>query len=138
VSFASLHDHVISQFDFQTTKSSFSLFLLLKKSCFFGIANTFVFCVVDSQRERFVSLTKLSHLRMLLQLGLLLERQLRRDVCIDRQIGKPSHFLNHLVRELPKIAELDVKSNLLIQIVIDNFLLIIKELISHRSESAIC
>jgi len=66
VSFTSLHDYVILQFDFETTQLGFDSFLLMIKGCFFGIANTFVFCVVDLRRERLVSLAKLNYLRVLL------------------------------------------------------------------------
>ncbi len=69
---------------------------------------------MNLRRKRFVSLIKLNHLRMLLQLDFLLKQQLRRSVRIDCQIDKSNHFLNYLVRELFEIVEFNVESNLLI------------------------
>lgn len=73
VSFASLSHHVISQLDFQAIQSNFDLFLLLKKACFFDIANSVVPRDANSRRESFVSLGELNHLRVLSKLDLLLE-----------------------------------------------------------------
>jgi len=72
VSFPGLYDHVFSQLDFQAIQPAFSLFLLLKKACPFGIADSVVSFGADSRRESFVSLSELNHLSVLGQLGLLL------------------------------------------------------------------
>ncbi len=72
VSFAGLGHHVFSQLDFQAIQPGFGLFLLLKKACPFGIADSVVSCGADSRRESFVSLGELNHLRVLGKLGLLL------------------------------------------------------------------
>jgi hypothetical protein len=55
MSFTSLHDHVISQFDFQKAQPGFVLSLILNKIRSFGIADNSVPCVADSRCERFVS-----------------------------------------------------------------------------------
>ena len=78
----------------------------MKRDRLFGIADIFVSCVVDSRRERFVSLIELDHLRMLFQFDLLLELQLCRGARVGRQTGKLGHLTDHLVRWLPEVAGL--------------------------------
>jgi len=95
------HNHVVSHSNFHATQSGLDLFLLLEKGRFIGIANVFVSCVVNLRRERLVSLAESNHFGVLFQLGLLLGRQLRRRIRIDRQTGKFGHLLNHLVGRSP-------------------------------------
>lgn len=137
MSFAGLHNYVISQFDFYTTQPGFSLLLLTKKGSPFGIADGVVSGGVDARRQSFISLAEVNHLRVLFQLGLLLGRQLRRDARVGRQIGKPGHLLDHLVGWLPEVAGFGVKPDLLVQTVTDCSLLVVKELIPDRCGSTV-
>ena len=135
--FPVLLDHVGSQSGFETIQAGFHLFLLLKEERPLGGTDGAVSRRMDLGGESFVFGAEPDDLGMLIELRLLLRRELGRCVGVGRQAGKPGHLLYGVVGGEPQIAGLGIKLDLFVQVPPNRAGLVVKDLISDRSGSFI-